>query len=161
MIYKLNPIWVNLDGVPAVGAVLSSCLVQPLRLFGGNGAPGPDTLPGPADGTFVDNPQYVAGVDLYTDTSSTPYPLYLCSASGNASATDTQPAAQWQKIAGGGGSSSVQLWTPGSTAGNGSLWVLQSGPATGLYISTAAGNNNSPDTGINWVQLSGVLNVWQ
>jgi hypothetical protein len=61
----------------------------------------------------------------------------------------------------GGGVFSIPLWIPGTTAAADTVWALQSGPAQGLYYCTANGNTNSPDSGINWIQISSALGVWQ
>ena len=38
--------------------------------------------------------------------------------------------------------------------------ILQTGTATGYYISTIDNNPNAPDSGIGWVQLSNSQGVW-
>ncbi|MGA3268782.1 MAG: hypothetical protein ABSE16_18425 [Verrucomicrobiota bacterium] len=121
------------------------------RVFSGQGNPNYGGSGNPVLAAIKQYQKY----DRYFDLTNAQSPVeWLCTFAG------TNETSTWVQI-GGGGSTTVRLWIPTSTAANGSLWVLQSGPAMGLYMSTAGGNNNSPDTGINWVQLSGVLNVWQ
>jgi len=121
------------------------------RVFSGQGNP---NYSGSGNAVLAAIKQYQK-YDRYFDLTNAQSPVeWLCTLAG------TNETSTWVQI-GGGGSTTVQLWTPTSSAANGSLWVLQSGPAMGLYMSTAGGNTNSPDTGINWVQISGVLDVWQ
>jgi hypothetical protein len=143
-------------GASKFASIVSDEPLQIVRLFNtispAGGAPGPDTLPALTNQNLYQGSDEYDVPDLYLDSVNSV--LYVCIVSG------TTATSSWKQISGAGGGA-AQLWVPGTVAGNGSLWVLQSGPAMGLYMSTAAGNNNSPDTGINWVQLGGVLNVWQ
>jgi hypothetical protein len=38
--------------------------------------------------------------------------------------------------------------------------ILQTGTATGTYISTIDGNTNSPDSGIGWIQIGTTQGNW-
>jgi len=59
------------------------------------------------------------------------------------------------------------LWTissPPDGLGNymtGDIVILQTGTATGTYISTVDNNFVSPDTGTGWVQIATTLGQWQ
>ena len=51
-----------------------------------------------------------------------------------------------------GGLNNRGLWTSGTTYNFNDLVQVQTGVATGGYISTIDGNNNDPATGIGWMQ---------
>jgi hypothetical protein len=129
------------DGTPYTSGIIATT-------YKGAGAPSASTLAASA---------YYRVDDQYRDTAANA--LYVCTTAGD------KASSVWAQISGGSGGSNWNyrgMYDPAATSPYMTYDVVQFGAGTsaGLYLSTIDGNNNAPDSGIGWVQVSTGTGTW-